>query len=46
LLTRETKDEYVNFIDSIVRVDLPDKDEEPKLHELVNKYQMFSKGII
>ena len=39
LLTRETKHEYVNFINSIVRVDLPDKDSEPDLKQLVSKYQ-------
>ena len=39
LLTRETKQEYIDFIDSIVRVDLPDKDTEPELNQLVSKYQ-------
>ena len=39
LLTKETKEDFVKFIDSIVRADLPNKDIEPELHYLVSKYQ-------
>ena len=36
---RNQKHEYIDFINSIVRVVLPDKDTEPELHQLVSKYQ-------
>jgi len=39
-LTKETKEEYIKFIDSVVRADLPHECDEPKLYELVNKYQI------
>ena len=35
-----TKEEYINFIDSVVRVDWPDKNTDPELQELVSKYQI------
>ena len=39
-LTKETIDEYVNFVESTVRADLPDPTEEPELYELVSQYQI------
>jgi len=39
-LTKESKEEYVKFIDNIIRADLPDKIKEPQLFELVNNFQI------
>ena len=39
-LTKETKDDYIKFVDSIVRADLPDEEGEPELHDLVKKFQI------
>ena len=42
LLTKETKNEYLNYIDHIIKVELPDKDIEPKLYQMVKTYQIHS----
>ena len=42
LLTKETKNEYLNYIDHIIKVELPDKDIEPELYEMVKTYQIHS----
>ena len=42
ILTSETKSEYVNFIDNVVRADLPDNLTETKLNKLVERYQIHS----
>ena len=41
-LTAENADQYIDFIDSVVRADLPDPSTEPKLYELVANYQIHS----
>ena len=41
-LTNDNIEEYKAFIDGIVKADLPDVEENPKLHELVKKYQVHS----
>ena len=41
-LTQETKNEYLNYIDRIIKVQLPDKDSEPELYEMVKTYQIHS----
>ena len=40
LLTHDTKDEYILFVDSVVRTDLPDETHEPDLFKLVSQYQV------
>ena len=42
ILTKETKNEYLNFIDHIIKVELPDRDNEPELYEMVKTYQIHS----
>ena len=42
LLTKETKDEYISYVDTIVRADVPDKISKPELFRLVNLYQTHS----
>ena len=39
-LTKDDKEEYVAFIDRVIRADLPDADSEPELHTLVSQYQV------
>ena len=41
-MTQETKNEYLNYIDRIIKVQLPDKDSEPELYEMVKTYQIHS----
>ena len=41
-LTKDTKEEYLAFIDSIVKTELPDIKTEPELYQLVKTYQMHS----
>lgn len=41
-MTKVTKDEYIKFVDSLIRTDLPDKTKEPELHHLVSQYQTHS----
>ena len=38
-LTSENKEAYVQFIDKHVQANLPNKEDEPELHELVKTYQ-------
>lgn len=38
-LTSDNKDAYIKFIDNYVQGNLPDKNTEPELHELVKTYQ-------
>ena len=38
-LTSETKEAYIEFIDKHVQAYLPNKDDNPELHDLVNFYQ-------
>ena len=42
ILSAETKDEYVSYIDSVVKACLPDEESDPELYDLVNKYQIHS----
>ena len=42
ILSSETKEEYIAFVDSIIRADLPDETSEPELFELVSQYQTHS----
>ena len=42
ILTKETKEEYIAFVDSIIRTDLPDEHDEPELFQLVKSYQMHT----
>ena len=41
-LTKVTKDEYIKFVDSLIRADLPNETEEPELNKLVSQYQIHS----
>ena len=41
-MTNETKNEYLNYIDHIIEVELADKDIEPELYEMVKTYQIHS----
>ncbi|XP_066925712.1 uncharacterized protein [Clytia hemisphaerica] len=40
VLTKETKDEYIMFIDKIIKVYLPSVEEDPELFNLVKTYQL------
>ena len=40
LLNSDNMEEYVAFVDQIVHVYLPDRNENPELHELVKLYQL------
>ena len=42
LLTADTKEEYVKFVDSFIRTDLPNENTELELFNLVNQYQIHS----
>ena len=42
VLTTETRNEYIAFVDSLIRADLPDKNLEPELFKLVSQYQTHS----
>ena len=41
-LTKETKEEYIQFVDRIVKAHIPDPLERPELHDLVKTYQLHS----
>lgn len=41
-LTKETKQEYIDYVDQHVQAYLPDRDTDPELYELVKKYQTHS----
>ena len=38
-LTKDNKNEYITFVDSVIKCELPNKDEEPELYDLVLTYQ-------
>ena len=40
ILSQDTVDDYVAFVDKIVHASLPNKNENPDLHELVKLYQL------
>ena len=42
VLTKNTKNEYLQYIDQIVKAQLPDIDTEPELYQLVKTYQTHS----
>ena len=42
VLTIETKDEYISFVDGIIRADLPNNELEPELFNLVKTYQVHT----
>ena len=42
VLTKDTKNEYLQYIDHIVKAQLPDIDAEPELYQLVKTYQIHS----
>ena len=42
ILTKETKQEYIQFIDQIVKANIPDPEENHKLHKLVKTYQLHT----
>ena len=39
-LNKETKDEYVNFIDTVISANMPDKNIDENLHRLVKTFQV------
>ena len=41
-LTKETKDEYVLFVDKIIKASIPDPIQNPKLHKMVKTFQLHS----
>ena len=40
-LTKETKNEYIKWVDAIIRADLPSSNNEPELCNLVKNYQIY-----
>ena len=42
ILTKETKEEYICFVDQVIKASLPDLNENPKLYDLVRTYQVHS----
>ena len=44
VLTSKNKEEYVTFVDQIVHVFLPDRNENPELHNSVKLYQLHRKS--
>ena len=45
ILTESPVDEYLSFIDNIVHADLPSKNTDPELHELMRFYQLHRHSI-
>ena len=41
VLTLKNKEEYEGFVDQIVNAFLPDRNENPELHDLVKLYQLL-----
>ena len=39
-LTKDNKEEYIEFVDNIIHAVLPDENEQPELYNLVKTYQM------
>ena len=42
VLSTNTTEECIKFVDNIVRTDLPDPDKEPELHKLFSQYQIHA----
>ena len=42
VLTKDSIDEYVRFVDAVIKAYIPDIDENPELHKLVTTYQIHS----
>ena len=42
ILTKENKSQYIEFVDSVVKCELPNREEEPDLYNLVLTYQIHS----
>ena len=42
ILSRENKDEYINFVDNLVKCELPHKKDDPESFDLVRTYQTHS----
>ena len=42
VLTKETKDEYIHFIDQVIKASLPDIADNPELFNLVKTFQVHS----
>ena len=42
ILTSKNKEEYIAFMDGIIRCELPEKESEPELYEKVMTYQMHT----
>lgn len=42
VLSKENKEEYINFVDSVIRADLPDPAVEPELFKTVKMFQIHS----
>ena len=42
ILTKDNIDEYIRFVDAIIRAYVPNMDENPELHKLVTTYQIHS----
>ena len=42
VLTKDTKNEYLTYIDHIIKAQLPDRENDPELYELVKTYQIHS----
>ena len=42
ILSKNNKEEYIAFIDSILNCNLPNREEKPELYELVRTYQTHS----
>ena len=41
-LTKDTKDEYISFVDGIIKADIPDPNNKTKLYKMVKTYQLHS----
>ena len=42
VLSEDKKEDYISFVDGIIRADLPDPASEPELYKLVKTYQVHS----
>ena len=42
ILTKETKEEYIRFVDQVIKACLPDVNDDPELFNLVTTYQVHS----
>ena len=39
-MTKESKNDFIKWVDDIIRADLPNSNNEPELHDMVNNYQI------